>query len=114
MDREKMQKISRTLLRFSAAVFGLVTILECGVLAWEAFRPALFRAKAMLEGAKPLTAIGGSNGSTVIYMTAKTPLAILLPLLYLLPPILTAVFLVILHRHKRMTSAAKTKNGRGY
>lgn len=105
---EKRQKISLLLLRLAAIVFGLVTLLECGVLACEALGPELFQAKAMLAGSS-VAVIGGADGPTAIYMTVKTPLAFLLPLLYLLPPVLTAVTLVLLHRRKKQNTG---KDGR--
>ncbi|QAT50610.1 hypothetical protein EQM14_13050 [Caproiciproducens sp. NJN-50] len=106
---EKRQKISLSLLRLAAMIFGLITLLECGVLACAVFRPVLFRIKAAFSGAEPLSVIGGANGSTAVYLTAKTPLAFLLPLLYLLAPILTAVTLLLLHRRKKQNTG---KDGR--
>ena len=109
MDGKKRRKISLLLLRLSTAVFGFVTLAECGVLAYKAFRPVLFQIKAVFSGAERLSVIGGADSNTVIYVTSDSFWSMLLPFLAVLPPLLTAVSLFLMRRYKRLTSVVKTK-----
>lgn len=83
MDGRERKKTSLLLLRLAAIVFGLVTLAEAGVAAYLAVQ--------FLSG------VGVGFG-----ISAKPDaLRILLPLLPVLPPILTAVTLILLHRRKK-------------
>jgi hypothetical protein len=109
MAEEKRKRIFLLPLRLSAAIFGLLTLLECCVLGSNLLFPALFRIKAAFSGAEPLTIIGGTDVNTVIYVTSDSFWSILLPFLAVLPPLLTVASLFLLRRHKRLTSVVKTK-----
>jgi Na+-transporting methylmalonyl-CoA/oxaloacetate decarboxylase beta subunit len=102
MNSTKKQKISLLLLRLSAVVFGVVTLLECSaaVILWmNLFTPAVSNSTAV---------IGGADGPTEIYISSGTlPMGFVL-FLFALPPILLAGTLILIRRCKKQDNAKNT------
>lgn len=98
MNRDSGRKIS-ILLRIAAAVFGAVTLLEGAFAAWLRFSPGWLLGKIFGGDAVSAGVIGGADGPTSILVSSDIRWRI--TLLMLIPPILTAVTLVSLHRRKK-------------
>ncbi|WP_411676069.1 hypothetical protein [Caproicibacter sp.] len=94
MNQANRRKISMRLLQLAAAVFGFVTLAELAAAGILAVRQMNF-----LRGSAAV--IGGADVPTAIYVTSKSPLTILVPLVFALPPVFTAVTLFLLHRRKK-------------
>ena len=95
MNSVKKQKISLLLLRLSAVVFGVVTLLECSaaVVLWmNLFTPAASNAASV---------IGGADGPAKVYVASGTVSAGFMIFLFVLPPILLVGTLVLIHRRKK-------------
>lgn len=104
MRLEKRREISLLLLRLSAAVFGLVTLLESGAAFY------LSEAQHRLEeGAGAAGVIGGADGPTAISVTIAGNPPFLVPVLFALAPVCTAVTLFLLHRRKKQRKNAEGK-----
>lgn len=100
MSEEKRRKTSLLLLRLSAVVFGLVTLAEAGAAVYFIVQTHLLQFLAR-GNAAAVGVIGRADVPTEIYVTVKSPLGILAPVLLVLPPVLTAATLFLLHRRKR-------------
>ncbi|QNK40344.1 hypothetical protein [Caproicibacter fermentans] len=94
MNQAKRKKISMRLLQLAASVFGFATLAELGAAGIPAVRQMNF-----LRG--PAAMIGGADVPTAIYVTSQSPLAMLAPLAFALPPVFTAATLFLLHLRKK-------------
>lgn len=99
MESEKKRKLSLLLLRLAAGIFGLVTVVE--FVSAVSLMPQLHPLRSLLRGSGSIAVIGGADGPTAIYMTSKTPLAVLAPLLFALPPVFLVLSLVFLYRRRK-------------
>lgn len=97
MNRDSEHKISVPL-RIAAAVFGAVTLLEAALAVWFRFRLGGFRGK-WFGGAVSAGVIGRADGPTSILVSSDVKWK--MTLLMLVPPILTAVSLLLLRRSKK-------------
>lgn len=94
--------VSLTLLRLSAVIYGLITLAEAGAAVSFAVRLNLFQEWGS----------GAGVGFTII--GKPDALDILVPVLLVLPPVLTAVALILLHRRKKRNAELNGRklNGR--
>lgn len=98
MDSVKRQKISLLLLRLSAIVFGVVTLLECAMavaLGMNLFTPAVSNSASV---------IGGADGPTEIFIASSPFSAGFILFLLVIPPILLVGTLILMHRRKKQDS----------
>ncbi|MFU0832680.1 MAG: hypothetical protein ACFWUC_07035 [Oscillospiraceae bacterium] len=89
------RKRTSLLLRLSAVIFGVVTLLECAaaVIQWmNLFSPV---------ASNSVSVIGGADGPTTIYISSGMFPAGFILVLLVLPPILLVGTLFLIHRRKK-------------
>jgi len=97
MNSDQRKERSLLLLRIAAIIFGFVTLAEVGVAAYLMAQTHLLQFLA--------------GGDSIAFGAVGKPeaLDLLLPVLLFLPPVLTAVTMVLLHRRKKKNTG---KDGR--